>query len=346
MPMSPLQERLANEPGGVYLLLGDARPLVEGALGQVRARLESCLGPPGLNRSSHRATEGDVSGSLVAARTLPMLGTHRLVVVLEAEQAASEFWASVLDYAQDPSPSTVLVLVATKLPKTKKGQPNFGVRLRNALEQQNSVFKFESKDANPSAFARSVAKARGKELARHAALVLVELVGPDLGVLAQEVGKVCLYVGDASTIGTSDVEGCVASIADAEVWDLTTGLALGDADLSLAALHRLSEAGDDPRRLLSMVLWQYRALLTADAMVARGINDGDVRQAVRMRREIFRAVRPWLGTGALDAAHLLDRLAAASLAMNRYKAGAQRVLERVILELLDPVRKKGSSRPC
>jgi DNA polymerase-3 subunit delta len=346
MSMTPLQERLAEDPGGVYLLLGDALPLVEGALEQIRARMESCLGPPGLNRSSHRATDGDLSSSLVAARTLPMLGTHRLVVVLEAEQASPEFWSSVLEYAQEPSPSTVLVMVATKLPKTKKGQPNVGVRLKNALKKQNSVFPFQSKDADPRAFARSVAKAQGKQMDRHAAAVLVELVGPDLGVLAQEVGKICLYVGEAEAIETADVEGCVAALADAEVWDLTTGLALRDSDLALAALHRLSEGGDDPRRLLSMVLWQYRSLLTADAMVAQGIHDGDVRQAVRMRWEVFRAVRPWLGTGVLDAAQLLDRMAAASLAMNRYKAGAQHVLERVVLELLNPVRTKGPSRPC
>jgi len=344
--MSPLQERLADDPGGVYLLLGDARPLVEGALDQIRSRLESCLGPPGLNRSSHRASEGDLQNSLVAARTLPMLGTHRLVVVLEAEQASAEFWTSVLEYAQDPSPSTVFVLVAIKLPKTKKGQPNVGVRLKNALKKQKSVFQFQSKDADPGSFARSVARGQGKQMDHRAAAVLVELVGTDLGVLAQEVGKVCLYVGEASKIETADVEGCVSSLADAEVWDLTTGLALGDSNLALAALHRLSEGGDDPRRLLSMVLWQYRSLLTADAMVAQGIHDGDVRKAVRMRWEVFRAVRPWLGKGALDAAYLLDRLAGASLAMNRYKAGAQRVLEHVVLELLDPVRTRDSSRPC
>ena len=102
--------------------------------------------------------------------------------------------------------------------------------------------------------------------------------------------------------------------------------------------ERLPKGACDPRRLLSMVVWQYRSLLTADAMIARGMHDSDVRKAVRMRWDVFREVRPRLGTGALQGGVLLDRMAAASLAMNRYKAGADRVLERVVLELLEPVR--------
>lgn len=339
--MTLVEERFSEVSGGVFLILGDALPLVEQAVQVVRDAVAPALGPPGLNSMTLRATEGDPSQGLVAARTLPMLGTHRLVVVLEAGQAPPEFWASTLDYVQDPSPSTVLVLVATKLPKAQKGKPNLGVRLKNALQQQKSVFQFQTKDADPRAFVSAVAQEQGKNMGRHAATTMVELVGSDLGVLAQEVRKACLYVDDASEVTAEDVEACVAALADAEVWDLTTGLALGDSNLALAALHRLSNDGEDPRRLLSMVVWQYRSLLTADAMVARGMHDNDVRQAVRMRWNVFREVRPRLGTGALQGDALLDRMAAASLAMNRYKAGADRVLERVVLDLLEPVRTPG-----
>lgn len=341
MSMTALKQRFGEVTGGVYLVMGDATPLVEQAVEEVRTALAPTLGPRGLNSVTLRATEGDASQALVAARTLPMLGSHRLVVVLEAGQASPDFWSAALDYAQDPSPSSVLVLVATKLPKAQKGKPNLGVRLKNALQKQNAVFQFQTKDADPRAFASAVAKEQGKSLGRHAATTLVELVGLDLGVLAQEVRKVCLYVDHAAEVTAEDVEACVAALADAEVWDLTTGLALRDANLALAALHRLSNHGEDPRRLMSMVVWQYRSLLTADAMILRGMHDSDVQKAVRMRWNVFRAVRPRLGTGALQGAALLDRMSAASLAMNRYKAGAERVLERVVLDLLEPIRTPG-----
>ena len=79
MSMTLVKERFREVSGGVFLILGDALPLVEQAVQEVREALAPALGPPGLNSVTLRATEGDPSQGLVAARTLPMLGTHRLI---------------------------------------------------------------------------------------------------------------------------------------------------------------------------------------------------------------------------------------------------------------------------
>lgn len=294
------------------------------------------LGPPQFNLTQVRASEPGGAEAFRTARTLPMMGRRRLVVVKEIEEAPDAFYEAAVAYMAAPVPEAVVVLVGERFPKVVKGGKNWSAKVRNALKAHGLYVGLSAKDVPASGFARERAKAAGKQLSTADARLLVEVVGEDLARLAHEVDKLVLYVGEAPAITADAIHAASALLAEAVIWDLTQALAMADAERALEALHRLQEGGDDPRRLLSMIAWQCRDLLKVAARVRAGVPDGQIRSDVRMRPDVMRAVLPRMKAGAFPhEGELMGRLADANRAMNGHRAGAAKVLEELVLSLVE-----------
>ncbi|MBW2255368.1 MAG: DNA polymerase III subunit delta, partial [Deltaproteobacteria bacterium] len=253
--MTDLERMLKEGLAPLWLVIGDARPLVEAAVDQVvGAALEQC-GLPAFNHSAYRASDANAVGALSTARTLPMMASLRLVVLRDLEEGADGLFEALLDYIPDPSPSTVLVLTGQGFPPTRKGGKNWAARIQNAVKKTGRLVKFASKDVRAPQYARQEAERLGKQLGVREAELLVALVGDDLGRLRQEIEKVALFVGDRPRLTADDLNLACSMVAESVIWDLTSGIASRNADQALAALHRQLEEGQDPRRLLAMVAW-------------------------------------------------------------------------------------------
>jgi DNA polymerase-3 subunit delta len=136
-PEEAIDRAKNGDLGPVYLLTGDEPYLVEKVLATLR---EAALagGIPHLNEEKLVAGEIDVDRVVAAARMLPMMAKRRLIVVRSLERwdgrgqdestTSSEDpdpgRMSALDrlaeYAQNPAPSTCLVLIATKVDGRRK----------------------------------------------------------------------------------------------------------------------------------------------------------------------------------------------------------------------------------
>jgi DNA polymerase-3 subunit delta len=334
--LDALERHLATEPlRRVYVVLGEARPLVDRAARAIEAAARPRIGPPAFNHGRYRAGEGDPLAAFDAARTLPMLGELRLVEIRNLDEAPPSLFEALVAYAGAPSAGAVVLASGRAFPKVEKGGSNWGVRVKNALKENGLLVQLEGGDLDPITFATEAAGQRGKILAGQDAALLVENVGTDLGHLEQEIEKLATYVGEASRITGEDIAAATTMLAEAVIWDLTTGLACRDAALALPALERLQSSGDDARKLLGMIAWQMRELLRAAELLAGGVKDNEVVSRVRLRWDLFKAVKPMLLDGFPDAADLLRRLATANRHMNSHRAGADRILEGLVLEMLE-----------
>jgi len=330
-----LAKDLAVEVGPVYVVLGEAQPLVDRALSVLRDAVAPEIEPAAFNHNRFRG--GDLTGvePFATARTLPMVARRRLVEVRGAEEAPGAMWAGLVAYLASPAPEAVVVIAGTRFPKVEKGGSNWSARVKNALKKSDgTLVTLGGRDAQPEEFAIDAAAKRGKTLGRRQAQLLVQVVGADLGRLEQEVEKLTLFVGDEE-IGQDAIEAAGSMLAEAVIWDLTTALAVRDADGALVALHRLQAGGDDARKLLGMITWQVRELLRAAELLDRGVPFRDLGKHVKLRYDMLKRVRPVLTTGFPPAAELLRRIATANRQMNSHRAGADRILEGLVLELLE-----------
>lgn len=310
------------------LLLGDAAVLVQ----EAEARLVNAVvegRPSGFNLSVLSADTGGWS-ALDQARTPPMMCRRRAVVLRELEKASPELLDALLAYAQNPNPTTTLILVGEKLPPPSGGVDR-GRRLENRLKELGAVSRFKAAEQDPVAFAMARAQRAGCALDRRAAALLVERVGADLAMLGNEVDKAVAFAGGKGALTEGVIEQVTSLVAEAVIWRLTDAVLARDVDRGLAAAHRLLEDGEPSHRLLAMVSWQIRQLLELQDALQGGAPEPP--SLARMPHAKKAEARRALAQRPLSPVRVLGALARANRDMNRSPAGDRRIFEGLILEL-------------
>ena len=198
-----------------------------------------------------------------------------------------------------------------------------------------AVCKLTARGVRADRFAMEVAERLGKSLGRREAELLVEVVGNDLSRIEREVEKIAVFVGESDAITSAAIEEVGTALAEAVIWDLTTGVASGDRNLALTALHRLLRSGNDPRRLLAMLLWQTRELLLARELLLKGVEPKEVGRRTKVKGPVLRRAHRRITSDAFDAGAVYSRLRRAHFQMNGHRAGAERVLESLVFDLME-----------
>lgn len=317
----------------VWVVVGDAPLLIERATAALVGWGLARCGPPALNRARFDLGPDAATTVFSVARTLPMLADLRVVEVRGIDGAEDSFFEALVKFTQEPS-STLLVLSGPGFPKVTKGRTAWASVLAKQLGDKGRVIKVSAQDLPPERFVREHAHAQGKAIDPDTARLVVQLVGGDLSVLAREVEKLATFVGDAPAIAPTDVHAATSLLAEAAVWDLTTGIAARDPRGALVALQRLLDDGDASHRLIALVLWQVRQILQVAEGMAAGLDDGAIHLASGMRPDQVSRLRRAIGKARPPtAAAVLSRIARANLDMNSHRAGDRRVFEALVLDL-------------
>lgn len=110
-----------------YLIVGEDELKRNRALELLHRRLES-MGDLDLNSDKFYGHEARGSEIVAACNTLPFTSEVRLVEISDAEKLRKQDSEEIITYLESPATTSVLVLVANKLPK--------GTRLYKAVEKQ------------------------------------------------------------------------------------------------------------------------------------------------------------------------------------------------------------------
>jgi DNA polymerase III subunit delta len=241
----------------VYLLVGD-----EPLLGQriVAALIEQVVTPAtrAFNLDVFEAKAAGATAVINAARTVPMLGKRRLVIVRDVDGLGAEGLAALAPYLADPSPHTVLVLSCLKVDgRLKFFQLARKQRMLHVLEAPRQLVPW----------IREEAQRRGARLEPDAARRLADVVGGDLGRLASSLEQLSLYVGDDRAIAAADVDELVAETRERNVFELTNAVGQGDRERALRAVARLAEQRESAVGVAMMLARHVRQLALAKELV-------------------------------------------------------------------------------
>ena len=147
--------------------------------------------------------------------TLPFFSRRRLVVVDEADMFVTKYRKDLEAYVGHPSTSGSLLLQVKQWPATTKLAQLFekaGLSINASAPRENELV----------AWLTQLAETRfDVELPVDGARLLVELVGPEAGLLAAEVEKLAVYAGDSKRIEQGDITKLVggdASRQSGEPW--------------------------------------------------------------------------------------------------------------------------------
>lgn len=200
---------------------------------------------------------------IAAANTLPFASDRRLVIVRNVDKMDKAGQESLAAYAADPSPTTVLVLVAAKLAKNTK--------LFKAVDKAGGAAEYAApKKADYPQEVRSLFEAKGKSIARDASELLVSSVGYDLRRLSVEVDKAISFVGDRDSVTLRDIEQVASTTAPTSVFEFVDAVGARDCRRSLTLLGDLLGEGESVFGLHALALRRIRDLIAVSSLDARG----------------------------------------------------------------------------
>lgn len=285
-----------------------------------------------------RAVEGDdmavarflgdqvkLADVLDEVRTLPFLAKCRVALVENADPFVTAYRKDLETYAEKPASSGVLVLSVKSWPGSTKlaklvDKVGLAIECKTPNERELPAWLVQ--------FARSRAEVK---LDADAAQLLVELVGPEIGLLASEVEKLAVYVGEKASIGRLDVARMVGAGRVETIWRTLEAATTGQGGEALADLDRLIASGEHPIKLLAGISQPLLKVYHAGRLRRARL---DVKEACRIAEinpygvEKTRQQHAHLGPGRVE--RLPEMLLQADLDLK----GETSITPRVVMERL------------
>ena len=254
----------------VYLLTGSDRPKRSVALRRLRDRFGS--------DSVELLTAESSSGAdvVAAANALGLFGDSggRAVVVESVQQWRKADVEALRGYLDDPTPETVLVLVADELPRESA--------LEKVAASKGEVLRYDiPKGAKLVGWVAAQFKEAGASADGEAARSLVEIVGEDSVALAAEVGKVAMWA-DGDPIGRREVEQLATPGREAAAWAVTD--AWGARDLpALLEASELALEKKDPFLIAVGLASHVGRVRAAQALAEEGLAVREIASRLKMK---------------------------------------------------------------
>lgn len=249
----------------VYLLLGDDEERKSRGVEKLRA---------GRTLEAYYASAIGPETIVSACNSFSLFGEGPFVVLrdLDAWNAAQK--AVIVDYLENPSPGSDLILLGKKLGSRE--------RLLSAVKKSGEIHTFE----------QPTGKALVKWLVGHAKKLGLDL--PEAGAedlsnrclgdkmrLLQEMEKLALYVGEG-TATHEDVAALCPPDIQSNIFAFVDSLAAGKRDRALESLEDLIGTGEPPLRLTFMIRRQFQLVSRARALLERGTPQKEVASRLKV----------------------------------------------------------------
>ena len=255
----------ADLPPAVSVVFGDEPFLKRLALEHLRDILLGDDGAPASTFSGDDANWRDISDALA---TLTLFGSSkRLVIVEDGDKFVTNYRQKIEDYVQKPAAGSVLVLMVGKWASNTrlyKSVNKTGLQVDcRAPEASAGRRKVLDRDRLKKWLMARSAKQHDVELSAAVAELLLELIGPEFGLLDQELAKLALYTEPGGCVTSELATDVVGGWRTKTIWELVDTTLDGDAATALQQLEQLLHAGDHPVALFGQISWSLRRIAAA-----------------------------------------------------------------------------------
>lgn len=247
---------------GVYLITGTDELKRQTVLDRLRKRLEKEC-DLSLNSDTFNGENAEGIDIVSACNTLPFASDIRLVQVNAVDKLKKADTDQVIAYIESPSPTTVLVLVASGVAKNTRLYKAVSKIGKNAIIDCAPIKRNEL-----PARVRAMATTHGIAITPAAANALIDAVGENTVALDSSLAKLALSHVGADPVTDSEVALIVPRSAQAKPWEFIDAFSERNATKCLALRQRLDSTS--PHVLLSMCVTRIRELVAAQSLYARG----------------------------------------------------------------------------
>lgn len=234
-----------------YFFFGEETYLIQEYTTSLMAQILG-TGPRDFNCDVFNVDNDTLEDALSIARTLPMMATHRVVVLHRLHQLRKADWPQLERYLEQPSASTALIC-SSSVNDPKKCPPGL-------WQRAVSVECHRLEGAKLHDWVSHTVAERGYRIAPAALQVLLHEQQPDLQILQQEIDKLCTYVGETPEITLDDVQDVTPTSRLQSIFALSDALGTRQVGPAFVVVERLLNQGEPPLLILSMMVRHVRLL--------------------------------------------------------------------------------------
>lgn len=243
----------------ISLFQGPETFLIEECLEQVKQTL---IQPETTAFNYHKfsANDAEIGEVIDQAQTMPFLSKWRLIIITETEEFSARAQEKFLPYLSNPNPATCIIMTASKLDNRTK--------FAQAIKKSGEIVQFwKLYDNELPGWICGRAKGYGYSLSPQTAAYFIEFVGNDLRQLDNELRKVIAYT-TTKEITSAVIQQVVGDIRERDIFELVDAVSGGNAIEALRILNQLLIEGEEPLKILAMVIRQFRLLWKTKAHLA------------------------------------------------------------------------------
>lgn len=248
----------------VYLLYGEEDFLAAEAMNAI---IDAALtgDERGFNLDIMNGGESDARDILAHASSFPMMAERRVVVVKDADKFSAKDLELLSNYVDHPSPTTALVLVATK--------PDFRKNPYASIKRNGTVLEFKRPYENqvPALISARVQK-QGRQITPEASGLLSAYVGSSIREIQNEIDKLSIYLGEKKSITLDDVAAVVGMSKEYTVFELQKAIGKKDIRHATEIMERMLDAGQSVPFIIVMLTSYFITLLKLADLQKKGVS--------------------------------------------------------------------------
>ena len=244
--------------------------LVEDFIEELKKELSR--GSPKLLVESRNLDNMSLQEVVEDARTLPMFHEKKLIVARGYDGLKKDDLDLLNKYAGAPASSSVLVLLSGGSRKGKT-KPQRGIKLVDL-----------DRGSKPEQEIRRLGERLGISLTPGAVGFVKTMLGEDMNLVKNELGKISLYVDAKKPVGEKELRGLIEKRSTENVFSLSTALSNRDLRGSLRILRELEKSREDPLSILYMIAWRFRQIFKVSQHLREGKSDEAIAKAVKTSR--------------------------------------------------------------
>lgn len=173
------------------------------------------------NQTIFYGKDTDILTVIEAARRFPMMATHQVIIVKEAQS-----WKNLklfVKYLDSPMKSTILVI------NYKYAKPDGRTPESKAIQSKTVYLETKRlRDYQIPAWVDQYIRSKGYTITPQASQMLTDFLGTDLSKIVNEIGKLSLVVPAGHKITPDDVEKNIGISKEYNAFELTDALGTGN----------------------------------------------------------------------------------------------------------------------
>ncbi|MCX8012401.1 MAG: DNA polymerase III subunit delta [Desulfobacterota bacterium] len=288
----------------------------------------------GLNFEIFLSSEISLINIIDHARTIPLLGKRKIILLKAAEELPPENHHQLACYLKNPTLKTTLVLISSDINFRHKGSRSV-LQLITNYSGYGMVVEFNHPyNKEIPYWINYLAKEQGKSIDSPAIALLQELIGNNLQEISQEIEKLALFVGERKEITTQDVMQVTSPLGIKSVFDLVEYIGNKKLSPALILLSQLLASGEQPLKILGLIASNFRKLIKARLLLEQGKNQSEIKSLLNMQEWIWRKFYPQINKFSPEMLeNCIQKIWETDFTLKTQGTPSKLLLERLVMDL-------------